>query len=358
MCCPFKPLLCCIEELGPLDEEVRDLGIKAVVIGRRSQFDFGGIYRLASLIRRERPHIVHSWLYLANVYGRLASKLGGAPVVIASVRGAKGSLNPRRQRAISIVDWALGFLTDCVIANSESVKAYVEREGIPARKIAVIHNGVQIPELPTSDDIAQIRAGLGVQPNCRLVGMVARLDPEFKDHLTFLKAASIVHGLNGDVQYLIVGDGRARTDLERLVIELGLEKMVIFTGYRSDSRRLEAAFDVSVLCSFSEGFSNVLLEAMSWGKPVVATDIPANREMIRSGIEGLLVPIRDPLATAEAIHRLLHDSTLAADIGEKARQRVAENFSERAMSIKTMHLYERLLSRSAGRVNLSRAQRH
>jgi glycosyltransferase involved in cell wall biosynthesis len=186
----------------------------------------------------------------------------------------------------------------------------------------------------------RLRACLGAQEGEPLVAMVARIDPDFKDHGAFLHSLVQLPGVHGAV----VGDGPGRAVAEALARRLGIADRVTFTGFRRDARELVGAVDVSVLLTYSEGFSNVLLESLAAGVPVVATDIPANREALRDGADGALVPVRDPAATAAAIRRLLDDPAAAATLAEAGSTRAKDVFSLEAQASRTMALYDRLLS--------------
>ena len=175
--------------------------------------------------------------------------------------------------------------------------------------------------------------------------MVGRLDPDFKDHHTFLAAIASLIRDGCAVRGAIIGDGPARVTLERFAKALGIEDDVVFTGYRRDAVDLLQALDVSVSLAYSEGFSNVVLESMAGGVPLIATDIPSNREAVAHGVDGLLVQIRNPRATAVALRRLLDDQTFARRLGEAGRRRVSERYSLEAQAKTTMHLYERMLER-------------
>jgi glycosyltransferase involved in cell wall biosynthesis len=344
----FEPLLVCIDEAGALEHEARALGLRLIVVGRPRRRDPAGILRLARLVRTQRIDVVHGWLYLANVYARLGGRLGGAPVVVASEGGTIVSTNARRARAVARTERALAGLTDAVVANSRSVAAMLEAAGVAKSKVVVIHNGVAIlPEL-SPDEWARLRASTGTSDREHLIGMVARLDAGFKDHATLLRAFAAIASTHPDVRLAIVGDGPARAQLEQLAQELGLAPRVTFTGHHDDARRLVGALDVSVLLSHSEGFSNVVLESLAAGVPLVASDIPPNREALTDGREALLVPVGDVRATADAVARLLDDPELAAALGRRGRER-AEAFSLEAQATQVMRLYERLLERKQPR---------
>jgi glycosyltransferase involved in cell wall biosynthesis len=338
----FEPLVCCIDGLGALEDDVRALGIEPIVLGRSSRRDVRGIGRLARLVRRERVDLVHGWLFLANVYARFGGRLGGAAAVVVSEGGAITTMDVRKARTNARVERLLAPLADAAIANSEAVAAALRRVGMPARELVVIHNGVAIPEPLSDERRAQLRATVGAAEGEQLVGMAARLDPDFKDHETLLRAAARLRTDHPRLRLVIVGDGPARPRLEALAAELELLDAVTFTGYRPDARELLGALDLSVLLSYSEGFSNVVLESMAWALPLVATDIAPNREAV--GDTAALVPVGEVEATAVAISRLLADPAAARALGERARERAAARYPLEGQGARTMELYDRLLA--------------
>jgi glycosyltransferase involved in cell wall biosynthesis len=341
----YRPLLCCIDDLGPLAEDARDLEVEPFVLGRKWRFDLRGIERLARVVRANRPAVVHSWLYIANVFGRIGGLLGHAEAMVAADGATEIPASPARQVVVRTIDRLLSLPTDCVIANSDAVASSLEARGIPREKITVIRNGVSVPPVLTEDERIAMRSELGASTDDHVVGMVARLTTVNKDHQTFLRAAAHIHRAERRVRFVLVGDGPARAELEALVHGLGLAETVRFAGHRGDASKLIGCFDVSVLCSLFEGFSNVILESMASGRPVVATDIGPNREAIDDGVHGLLVPIRHPEATAAAIVRLLENPEEARRLGANGRARAASEFSLELQAERTMDLYDRLLAR-------------
>jgi glycosyltransferase involved in cell wall biosynthesis len=340
----YRSLLVCIDGLGELAAEAAVLGLDPIVIGRSRRWDVSGIGRLARLARREGALVVHGWLFMANAYARLGGRLGGVPVVIAAEGGLVLTMNERRARAMRTVERTLAPLTDGYVANSRATADGLRGLGAPGGKIAIVHNGVPLAEPLADQDRHAIRESLGLPANATLVTMVARLDAEFKDHETFLRTVAALPS----VVAAVVGDGPDRAAVEDAARRLGIDGRVVFTGFRPDAARIAATADVSVLLSYSEGFSNVVLESMAAGVPVVATDIAANREAIRDGVDGLLVPVGDVDATVAAVRGLLDDRARASRLGAAARERIGADFSVAAQAEQTMALYDRLLARKRG----------
>jgi glycosyltransferase involved in cell wall biosynthesis len=339
----FDPLLVCIDGLGELAGDARALGLEPVVLGRSRRLDARGIVRLARLLRSERVQVVHGWLSFANLFARSAGTLARVPVRIAGLGGIVETTDRRRAARYALLERALAPVTEAYVANSEALAESVRRRGDPTRKLVVIPNGVAIPPELAATERAHLRSELGVAADEPLIGMVARLDPRFKDHETLLAAFAALVREGRDVRLVFVGDGPARERLEELAPSLGIENRVCFAGYRADAARVPAALDVSVLLTYSEGFSNVVLETMAAGSPLVVTDIPPNREAVADGVHALVVPVGDAEATTAALRRLLDDRHLAASLAGESKRRAMERYSLEAQAAATMELYERLL---------------
>jgi glycosyltransferase involved in cell wall biosynthesis len=337
----YRPVLACVDATGPLLPDALALGLQPFVLGRSRRWDPTGMLRLAGLVRDQRAVVVHGWLFMSSVYARFGGRLGRAPVVVAAEGHAKPVLGRRREPITRVIETALAPLTDGYVANSEATARGMQRLGVPRTRIEIIPNGVS-PQPPMSD-IARgcIREEIGVSTDAPLVAMVARLDAEYKDHGTFLRSLASLPGVFGAV----VGDGPDRAATEALATSLGIRDRVAFTGFRADARRVAAAADVSVLLTRGEGLSNALLESMGAARPVITTDIAANREVVRHEIDGLLVSVGDVEATSAAILRLLSDSSEARRMGDAARERVVADFSPAAQAERTMAFYDRLLAR-------------
>ena len=171
-----------------------------------------------------------------------------------------------------------------------------------------------------------MRRALGLSPDDPVVGLVARLDHWAKGHAELFQALAQVRS-RYPLRCLVIGGGRRQPEMVALVRELSLTPFVNFLGHRDDIPDLLAALDIFVLPSHSEGISRSLLEAMAAGLPVVVSDVGGSPEVVRSGVNGLLIPARDPSALARALLRLLSDPALGQKLGSAASQQVAANFS-------------------------------
>jgi glycosyltransferase involved in cell wall biosynthesis len=186
-------------------------------------------------------------------------------------------------------------------------------------------------------------AELELPPGTRLIGAVGRLwqQKRLKD---LIWATDLLHVIRDDVHLLVIGDGPQREALERYARQCHVADHVHFLGLRHDVPRLMARFDVLWLASSFEGLPNVVMEAMSAGVPVVASDIPGNRELVVSGETGYLVPLGDRAAYARLAHKILENPALRVRLGDAARERIAREFTVEAMVAAHAALYRELLA--------------
>jgi glycosyltransferase involved in cell wall biosynthesis len=303
------------------------------------------LYSLCRLARRERVDIVHTFFEKAEVMGWMISRLAGIPRWITSRRdlGFKRKWIYRK-----IFRLAAAGCCRCVAVCRAVGEQAVAEGSLPANKIEVIYNGLDISPFQGLGDTDRVRRALGVADASLLVGMVANMNFEIKGHRHLLQAARLVLELIPTVEFLLVGDGPLRELLRTLAGDLGIGGRVHFLGTRDDTPAILSVLDVSVLCSTSEGMSNVILESMAAGKPVVATRVGGNPELVTQGVTGLLTPPADPEALAGAILSLLRNPDAARKMGAAGRERVVGEFTVEAMVRKHELLYQRMMSEIPG----------
>jgi glycosyltransferase involved in cell wall biosynthesis len=307
----------------------------------------GALWRLRRLVREVRPDLVHTVLFHANLIGRLAvlgshsappgpgrGRPGHRPVVVSAVRVAE-----RRYRWHLLGDYLTSHLVDREVCVSKGVRRFTERcARIPAQKLCVIPNGVDLPAIDAVRP-ADLTA-LGCRPGRPTIAYVGRLDPQ-KGLSHLLRALA---GLSQTAwQLVLAGDGPQRTELETFVASLGLADRVRFLGWRPDALSIVAACDLFVMPSLWEGMPNAVMEAMALGKCVVATAVEGTEDLMEDGVSGLLVPARQSQALAEAIRRALADADLRDRLGAAARERIRAHYSIDRVVAQHDALYQSLL---------------
>ncbi len=338
----FSPQVWTLRGEGELISEAERLGVpvRSFGLGKRLQeLRSVRLFMRAILqLRRERVHIVHSYLSFANVVGTLAGALAQVPILLVSKR----SLDSYRKRTEAWGQWVANRLADRVVANAMAVKRFVaQTEGCPADKIVIIPNGINGDFVANGSGESE-RAALGLGPEDRVVGTVGRLAWK-KGYNYFLKAAAEVLRKEPRVTFVLVGDGPLRQSLEEQARSLGISPQVRFLGKRLNGREVISLFDVFVLSSVIEGMPNALLEAMALARPVVVTDVGGNAEVVDHEETGIVVASQNTEGMARAVIRLLRDKKLSRRLGEAGQRAVRQRFcfSETIHAMEA--LYEELL---------------
>ena len=341
----FVPTVACLYGSdSPVADDIRALGIPVHDLVMRHKWRWDAFWRLYRLLRRERPAILHTFLFHANIPGRVVGRLAGAPIVISGERTM--GMESRWRYFLNRITQGLA---DRVVCVSQQVADFcVERVGIPRAKVVVIPNGVDLGSPGKWSRVGrtllrrEARGALGLPADRALVGAVARLDP-VKRLDVLLRALALLE----DVPAVIVGYGPEEGRLKALAGQLGIADRVVFAGHQRDVRPWLAALDVFVLPSDWEGMSNALLEAMASRLPVVATATGGTPDVVLDGQTGFLVPPGDAPALARAIDVFLQDPELRERMGRAGRRRVVEHFSVGQMVERTQALYASLLAGQA-----------
>ncbi|CAN7593112.1 glycosyltransferase [Rhizobium sp. LjRoot254] len=324
--------------------------------------DLRGFQQLRRILRDGRFDIVHSHMSKAALLGGIAAVTTGIPVTINTAHnlGFLALPNPAARLLFWVYDRLLFALTaDAVITVSERVRDGIVRGGIVGTsKVVSIHNGIDVAKFSDAAGAARaIRSEFGVGPEDVLVVTVARL-VWFKGLHDLLDAAALVLAQFGNVRFLIAGTGSQRDELAARASALGIGERVIFAGERRDVPSILAAADVFALSSVSEGLPISILEAMAAGVAVVATDVGGISELVEEGVNGYLVPARDPPAFAERLCRLAGDAALRRSFGASGRTRARLEFSPERMVMRTADLYETLITSRTSREPVRRKGRN
>jgi len=330
-----------LTRLGPFEAELKAAGIPVTAIGKHFKLDPIALLRLARFLKVRKFDVVQTWLFAANAYGRVASRMARVPVVVV----AEMAVDLWKGRVDRSVDRRLATWCDRLVGNSNAVVDFYRRLGVPDDRLAMIYSGTADLEPPLIDPNA-IRASFGFEAEAPLVLFAGRL-AEQKRVDDLLKAVDLLQHVQPNLRTVIAGDGPLRDRLEETARAYHLDGRIRFLGHRDDLPRLLVAADVVVLPSAYEGLPNVVLEAMRFRKPVVATAAPGTTEAVIDGQTGLLVPIGNAMLLARAIRDVVRNPTLASRLGEAGQARVQALFRADTMVAQFAELYENL-ARSKG----------
>jgi sugar transferase (PEP-CTERM/EpsH1 system associated) len=304
-------------------------------LDKKSGNDITLPFKLSKLCRRWRPHIIHTHAWGTLCEGLIGSKMAGIPSIIHGEHGTiqKRNINIYIQRLF----WAL---TDQLLSVSESHrKAMSDIVGYPISKIRVIKNGVDLEKYASCKRQREItRNQLRIKQADVVIGTVGRLFP-VKNQAMLIKAFAILASCVPDVRLVIVGDGPLKNELMELKNCLEMNSRVIFLGARSDIPELLNAFDIFALPSLNEGMPNTILEAMSSGLAVVATDVGGNSEIVKNNMTGLLVSSDNIEEFSAALMHLVKNPQRRRHLGQVARKQIEQEFSLRSMVLKYERLY-------------------
>lgn len=344
----FEVEIACMKRDGPLLQILRPempvhlYPLKGSFYNRHSLWSQ---LRFAKDLRQRRIDIVHAYGWYPDVFAVPPAKLSLRPKIIASVRDAGAYMTPSKVRALRLVC----AVADSVLANSGAGRDWLLAQGVKGEKIEVIRNGIEVPaKSDWKREGGGIRKEFGIPadvPLCACIGRVV----SGKGIDFYLRAARILADQGRDFRFLMIGVVSAErnygSEMEHLARELNLGNRIIFTGERRNVCEILREVDMVVHPSLTEGLSNVILEAMGTGLPVVATGVGGNPELVEDGRTGLLVEPRNANAIAHAITRLAENPQMARAFGEAGRQRIIQEFSIHRMLRQTEDLYTRLVER-------------
>jgi L-malate glycosyltransferase len=321
---------------------VRNAGALGDGLGELAEFRLGGsLFGLQSLRSRWRLRrhlrsldvaVAHAFDFYANLTLIPAAKLARVPAVIGSHRQVGDLLTPHQFE----VQLAAFRLCDRVVCNSQAAAERLRLAGLAERKITVIGNALPDKAFGVAEPASEKVAG------AIRIGMIARMNAEYKNHRGFLRAAKRVSERFPQAEFVLVGDGPLRSELEQQAAQLGLAEKACFLGDRRDVEAVLASLDISVIASDSESLSNVMLESMAAGVPVVATAVGGNVELGADGRAVLVAP-KDDQALALGIERLIEDAGVRSEMASAARSFVLSNFSADSISRQYEEMYAEVL---------------
>ncbi|MGH7226286.1 MAG: glycosyltransferase family 4 protein, partial [Gemmataceae bacterium] len=341
----FQNVVVSLTDAGVLGARIEKGGIPLHCLGmRRGRLGLHGLLKLVGLLRRERPHILQTWMYHADLAGLLCGRLLGIRNVVWNVRCSN------MEGCSRLTTWTikacarLSRRPKAVIVNSEAGQQFHAALGYLPRQWLVIPNGFDLDRFtPDTSARRAVRAELGLGPKAILIGLICRLHA-MKGHDTFLRAADTLARDYPNVHFLLAGREVTRDspDLAPLLVGNSARENVHLLGERRDIPRLMASLDICTSASsYGEGFSNTIGEAMSCGIPCVVTDVGDSATIV--GETGLVLPARDFQALAEGWRRILYlGDEGRRQLGQAARQRVERHYNIEVIANRYEQLYSSL----------------
>lgn len=299
---------------------------------------------LIQLIKQYNPAIVQTWMYHADLFGGIASRIAGVKNIIWSIRNSDLSFHSTKVSTYVVAKlsaFVSSWLPSCIINCSEGSRVSHIRLGYNENKMIVIPNGIELNRfIPISNACNLIRAELGLSSETILIGLIGRYHP-IKNHVGFVDAAKKISTINGNINFLLAGDGvdKSNNELITVIKSANLLHRFHLLGLRSDMPLVMSSLDVLVSCSFGEAFPNVLAEAMSCGVPCVATDVGDSALIV--GDTGKIVPVNDSEILAHSVLEILNlKRNKKINLSEKARERITLNFDIKKISLIYQKIYE------------------
>lgn len=317
----FEPHVITLTRGGPYIAHLEQNKVPVHSVEKRGKFDPFAIQRLGKIVGRIKPDVLHTWIFAANAYGRWVGIRKQVPVVLAGER----SVDPWKRGWQIAIDRYLYKRTAGILTNSSGVRDFYASKGIDPAAFHIIPNGIgesstaQIPR-----EVALQR--MGVPPEAKVFGSVGRLWPQ-KGYKELVWAAGMVNVADPTYHYVILGDGPQMPLLEQFRDTTGVAHSVHLIGHRSDAAELIPHFDLMWNGSLYEGQSNSIMEAMRAKVPVIASDIPGNRDLIEHDVSGLLYPIGSIDQLLKSTTRLFQDAELRNRLVEGAFLKLKRDFS-------------------------------
>jgi len=317
-------------------EEAKRIGINTAIFDSYGRFDLGSVFRIKKFLKENDIAIIHTHNYKSDIVGFLASLFRKTKWV--ATNHVWHGLD-RKLRFYERIDaFVLRFAAQ-VVAVSNEIKDDLIAKNIPEQKVGVIDNGIDIRQFDRSRSTGAIKEGLGIQENDIVVTIVGRLSPE-KGHKTFLKAAKNISAKKNNIKFLIVGDGPIKEELHAEASQLTLNGCVVFAGIRKDMPAIYAISDFMVNASSIEGMPLTILEAMAARVALIVAPVGAVSEVIKQGVNGLVVNTGDAQGLSEGICSLIDDPSKRDRLIERAYSDVCDRFSSETMAARYEQIYE------------------
>lgn len=331
---------------------VESAGCRLAAFPVKRVYGLSGIlegFRFVRLLKQNRTDILMTYHFSSDIWGAVTGKIAGVPIIISNRRDMGFWRGRRHVLAYKMIN---RYARKIVVNARAAKELFMREENIPEQKFEVIYNGVGLQDTRHKDTRhktqdtrahdARLKKSLGIKNDDVVIAHVANIKP-VKGHVYLLKAFAETAARHPKARLLLIGEDKLNGRMHALAEELGVTERVLFLGKRDDVVSLLRLADICVLPSLSEGMSNAILEYMAAGKPVVATRVGGNPELIEDGVNGLLVEKEDVGSLKAALSALMGDPKKRAAMGKNSLQRVGERFSLRQMVDNYERLFDSLL---------------
>lgn len=335
----FDNKVCTLLKDGPVGKELRKAGIKIYHLDFSVLNSIKSILKFRKIIREFQPDILTTYLIHSDLFGRIFGQLFGIKTIICSQRGSL--LNWEWLR---VIDRLTKFLVTKYIVQTETAKKELMKKlNLPGNKFEIIPNSIDLKEYEFKIDKNKKKAELKINLDNLNIICVSNLRTG-KGHKYLLEAFenTFCHSIasrNPAPNLLIVGDGDQKEKLLQQIKNYKSKNNIYFLGNRSDVKDILKISDIFVLPTLAEGMSNAILEAMASGLPIITTNIPENKELIENKKTGFLIPVKNSKKLADKIIYLLENDNKRKDTGERAKNKIAENFETKKVIKKMATFY-------------------
>lgn len=333
---------------GKLAQELRKIGVQVVVIDESAHGFFQVLRLIKKNLKDKNVDILHSHRYKENVLGALLKKSGTVRYLVQTVHGLGEPFDGLKMLKARLYDLLDLHYTrryfDKVQAVSFDIREKLNGKIDPA-KLVTIHNSINSADTTITRSAHEIRSELGIGENQPIIGSAGRMVP-VKGYDSFLRAARMILEKRPETKFILAGDGPLLQELTDTAREIGIQKYVMFLGFRDDPLDVINALDVFVVCSHNEGIPTVLLEAMALRKAVVATNVGGIPEIIRDHVSGLLVKPGDAAGLASACMRILDKPAVREKLENESEKRIKEEFTSEVQTERVLRMYRQLMSRA------------
>ena len=327
---------------GTFIEEIEKRCGNAITIKCKKRIDIHALQELIAILKKQRIDILHCHEMKSRLYGLIAARALNIPVVTTHHNWTGAN------RLVKVYEYLDAFYIrffDQIVAVSEELKHSMLKLKVPAKRISVIINGINLKELHIDrKDISYLKKKIGIKNGTKIIGNVGRLSVE-KGHKLFLTAAKLIQKEFPAIQFLIAGDGPLKSELKFCADNLGLKESVFFTGFCSNIQQLYLLMDIFLLTSSVEGTPMAMMEAMAMGVPVVATNVGGVSKILHQNQSGILSKNNEPEEVAESVISLLKNPNELARLATNAKKTIEEKHSAAQMAKQYENMYMNIINK-------------